>query len=306
MHKIIELNNMAVACICANKFKEAVHSLGWVLQLTKNLLYTMIPPPSSHHKPCLEESSNHDEKPQNPETPNSHHHNHGTIFTTSMGTNDDDNRIIDQQPLFKYSSAIKYQHPFRMLPDMDHNIPAAAAYSRSTTTPLSMSESHTTQAIGLSAIIIFNLALCFDLLASISPNTAKQKMYIAKAISLYEQVVELYLQSTIESNVNEGIMTTTMEQGGESFSCCSPMVFRAQQDMVIMAAINNLVQLYPECAQKEEYFNMMMVLFQEIQRTDYQREEIQRLVNSQARVFVSNTVVLSSNMRLLSISAAAA
>ena len=287
MEKIIELNNLAVACINANKIKEAVNRLGCALQLTKTQFYMMLPPPSSHQS-CHETSMHHHETAANQETLCSNQHD-DVLMTQIMAANSnrDQHRMIDRQPLFKYSSEIKYQNPIPMFP---------GSFSWPIT-PLSIVESETTRVIGMSMIIVFNLALCFDLLASTSlSTTTKQQAFIAKAISLYEKVVDLHLQSVIEdSNMN----ATTVDE-----SCDSQMVLRAQQDMVVMAAVNNLIQLHPDSLEKERYSSLIMVLFQGTQWTNYGSEEIQTLVDSQARVFVSNMVIASSNM--LSISAATA
>lgn len=301
MEKYIELNNLAVTCINEDKFKEAVHLLGSALHITKNQLSAPSSTPSSD-QPCGEPSIPHNEAPQSQEIPCSHHQG-VTIMTTSLVEKDDDERdpaIMDRQPIFTCSSEVKYQHPFTMFPEMNHSIQSLSGYSSPTTN----------RAIGISMVLIFNLALCFDLLASSSSsNMTRQKTFLAKASSLYEKVVELYLQCIFES-IDDEITSTQVEdsEGGRFGS----MILRAQQDVVVMAAINNLIQLNPESSssssssQKEKYIHLIMALLQEIQRTDYGSDEIQSLATAQARVFVSNAVIVSSSVRLLSISAAAA
>jgi hypothetical protein len=178
--------------------------------------------------------------------------------------------------LFKYSSARKYHHPFCIFQrEIDLS---------------SHSESRATATIQLSAIVIFNCALCHDLLAqsTISPATRRDVLR-AKAIALYEKVVELYFESGNPCMTRqEDYMTNAL---GSSIAPRLAGAADAQQDVIVMAAANNLVQLHHESSEeRKSYSRLMMAMFHEIQRTDYGNDEIQRHVDSQARVFVSNTV----------------
>ena len=108
---------------------------------------------------------------------------------------------------------------------------------------------------------------------------------MAKAIALYEKVVEFYLESHVHESNHDGsdASTTTATTGRDRLHCGSRL--RAQQDVVVMAAVNNLIQLYQEePLQQEKYLSFRMILLQEVQEhiDSYydESQEIQALVDS--------------------------
>jgi hypothetical protein len=263
MESIATLNHFAVTCMDANKLKEAIHVLVQALEITIRQFYHI------HHgspndleggptlSPSRLSSCNEGASPPPAELT--------TMVATTIANNGIQHRDVAQQP-FNCSSSRKYEQPFLVL---QQEMDCRTTSSWSTTTFLSM-------------IVIFNCALCHDSLASSSTtvSTTRRQVLRYKAISLYEKVVNLYIELSNDSFKEQEDSTGFHGTLG------------AQQDMIVMAAVNNLVQLHHESsAIRNHYVQLMMALFQQVQTTDYGCDQIRSQVNSQGRVFVSNTLL---------------
>lgn len=305
METIADLNNSAVTYIDANKLKEAIKILVRALELTRNQLYHDLGSPNveggslSCRSSTTCRAASHHEAPHNrltelPSFTRSPHRNIPMVnhdHVRRSGGND------SKRP-FNYCSGIKYQQPFFAFQELDHR------YDESTLIHLtSNSESHTISIIQLSAIVIFNCALCHDRLAQSAMSSTTRQGLRDKAIALYEKVVDLYIESRAHCMIGVDTMNNPLVSRDNCLRRAE--IVGAQQDMIAMAAVNNLVQLHHESSQERyNYCQLMMALFQEIQRTDYGSQEIQSRVDTQARVFVSN-VVMSWNLELVLAAAAA-
>lgn len=313
METIADLNNLAVTCMNDNKLKDAITILVQALELTRNQFChddagspslvdgtTVLYPQS-----LTGSTTSHEEAPQGQmallpsmQSP------HGVLGSVNMLHGNIRHGNHGRQQPFQNSSATKYQKPFRIFQEMD----GCTTLSILTTaaTLMSNSESRTTFVIQCSAIVIFNCALCHDRLSQ-SPtlSTPRKQALRDKAMVLYEKVIDLYFETSSHGRLEEvNVIHSFMVSNGPSQ--LPGKIKSAQQDIMVMAAINNLVQFHHESSQESNYYSqLMMVLFQQIQCTDYGSTEIQRQVDSQARVFVSNTLLQSWTMTLARAAAAA-
>ncbi len=298
MQGIAELNNFAVECITAKNLKEAASSLRTALQLAKsyvcapNQLMETIPSPpiSCNHASCvLRTPRSETQSPRLsvsllPSTDQS------TICTSDSILLADNTSLesFARRP-FKNSSAIQFHQPILIHPESCCCV--TSRYSTITTSMMVARHS------GLSAIVIFNLALCHDVTASSSSSlgSSSQANMKAKAILLYEKVVELYVQSNTDRDQNN-LLWDERPTG---------TVHDAVQDIVVMAAINNMVHLQDDEAQKDRYSRLLLHLTQQINGVTYGSEELWRQVEWQARIFLSNTVPWRKKISFTTTAAAA-
>jgi hypothetical protein len=323
IEQIAELNNWATICIETNRMGEALGSLQSALQLSKSQLVRFqhqqqeavkasknppmglsgsssfatrikdtsisLPPAgtgtgASTPHPILQPTSAAAAAAASSSSPIRHQHEEATRMALEfemantdemmMDDTEDDDSFPSTDP-FKKSFAAQYREPIHI--DSD-SLPASLDCA-----------THS----GLTSIIVFNLALLYDLAASETDQGSPprfQAIKQRKAKTLYEQVVQLYVLSCMNEEGSNGCCDTSR------IARKRPGMLGAIQDLVAMAAVNNLFHLEQEDeGRKEVYIQMLVEIAKLVGRADYgDTGELRRLVNWQGGIFLSNAFFLKT------------
>lgn len=159
-----------------------------------------------------------------------------------------------------------------------------------------------------SAVIIFNMAVTYDLSASRASTLHQIHLVQGKAKALYEKVVELYVLSVHDPNMRR----SQHQQDPRPTPRRSLLsgATRAKLDIIVMAACNNLVYLHQDDeAKRGTYLQALLDLSKtlEEEKEDYDgNHELRQLVEMQAGSFLINSFLFGSPNNVFNHGAAAA
>jgi hypothetical protein len=355
IEQIAELNNWATVCIDTNRMGEALNSLQSALQLSKSHLNrcrlqqhqfattttSSYPSRRKDHAlpPVVVVVASPQHQQQSTSSSSSpicrqHQHEEATMMdveaATTTTTNNNNNEMIDigdssaspsaiTDPFTK-SFEVQYREPIQIYPEsFPSGVLDLAAHSM------------------LTAIIVFNLALVYDLAASESSRHSSsspkaQARMENKAKFLYEQVLQLYVVSCMEEDGSrqdhhhpphepsvgspqEDTFTgrpntqhpTASSLGTSRKTRKRPGMMGAMQDLVAMAAVNNLFHSEQEDeSRKDMYVQMLLEIAKIVDKADYGDTggELRRLVNWQGGIFLLNAFFLKALLSPLAAAAA--
>lgn len=233
---------------------------------------------------------------------------HDDIMMMDIGDEDDKS----DRP-FNTSAAIQYHEPIEIDPDSFYAGGADDDWA-----------THN----GLTSILMFNLALVYDLAAKEAPHSPREQAALEnKAKSLYEKVLQLHVLASIKVEEQDRRQQEEHHYGGSSSRSSSsitsntttarrrtttttqrPGMLGAIQDIIAMAAVNNLIHLERDDETKQDlYVQMLMEIAKAVDRADYgDGGELKRLVDWQTGIFLLNAFFLKRPWSIPGAAAAAA